>query len=163
MKKFFTLFLTLLLSLTASAESIFTNMSPKEYGDYEIVVVRKDSGKVVGRMSREEYKVVKIEDDEAKQAQLNAYLLRNMSEALNVGKAIGQAEEVSTVTYSAILTGGVGKDGLVSKYNNGQYEVSERDTAVGQATLCATKNRLGLCGTASTNEFYGLGLKFDWK
>lgn len=156
MKQFFAIFLTLVLSIPAFANPLFEGKSAEELSRYEITVTDKVTGKVIGKMTRDEYKVVSVESSGAAEV-----MMANNQNQAKVIRAL--QEERSSMTYSAILTGGVGKDGVVAKHPGSDYEVTERTVPVGQATLCATKNSLGLCATASTNEFYGLGLKLDWK
>lgn len=144
--------LALLFGLNAQA-SMFDSMTKEELSDYEIVVVKKSSGKVVGKMSRAEYKVVKIEE-KAKAAEVTT-----TTETKTVAKTVTKEEKKNSV----ILHVGVGNDGLSHDYDAGTYKVSERRAPVAGATICRNlvENK-GVCGSAFSNSTFTLGVKLDF-
>lgn len=108
----------------------------------EIIVKR--NGKVIGKMTRAEYKVVKIENNE---------------------KVIKQ--RVADKKYreshnSLVIHAGVGNDGLKTRKTGAGYEITERRKPVFGATYCYTKNKAGICATGMTNKTITLGVKKDF-
>lgn len=124
-------------------------------GDYvpretdEIVVMR--DGKVIGKMSRSEYKVVKIDDNPN-------YIPISAPRVVEFLKA-KQYEESH---HSIIVMGGVGRDGLYVDHSNNNFEVSQSRKPVVGGTYCYTMTKTGLCGTALSNQTYMLGIKQDF-
>lgn len=135
---FHSLLLTIAFSLKANAEYV-----PQETD--EIVVMR--DGKVIGKMTRKNYKVVKIEPKTHTKEDIQM-----MAEAVDYQKS----------HHSIILMGGVGRDGLDVSHNNDLYQVSQDRRPVVGGTYCYTMTKTGVCATALTNETYMLGIKRDF-
>jgi hypothetical protein len=143
-----TIILLTMFLFTASVQAF-------EVPEDAVIKVYDSKGREIGNMSRKEYKVVKIEDHSADTAIL-------VAQHYGYGYEAAVENEKSKVKFSAILMGGVGYNGVeVQGGSGGMYTVSERQTAVGQAILCGSKNRLGLCAGATTNRLYNLGVKVD--
>lgn len=168
MKKLFTLLSTLLVFNTTNA-SMFDEMSKEQLADYEIVVLNKKTGNTVGRMSRAEYKVVSLDSSENDSLKLQLAQQQEEShqyiEALHNSVASLHKEVVkSKEPYNSLIMHlGVGKDGLDRSYNNGTYEITEKNAGVIGATGCRTYDKKGICATATTNSTFLFGLKFDFK
>lgn len=161
MKKFYTSIAAFLIAVLAPVSALAYEV-PQD----AVIKVYDKNGKEIGSMSRKDYKVVKVDSEPritvsaASHAASGAYNA-GVSNGVRAGVDAGVAAERSRIKYSAIVTGGTGYDGVQQSYSGGAYSVTEKGSAVGQGTLCAEKNRFGLCGTASTNRFYGLGLKIN--
>lgn len=119
-----------------------------------VIKVFDGKGRQIGTMSRSKYKVVLIEEHPAVAVAPTGQPSPQPSAE--------PTSKPSGLVYSAILSGGVGKDGLDYAHNGADHVVNEHTAPVGMAQLCATKNQLGLCAHATTNQFYGLGVKFDF-
>jgi hypothetical protein len=132
------------ISVLANAASLFEGMSKEQLGEYEITITHKPSGKVVGRMSRADYMVVKV--GEASKPTL---------------EAPKSGEEKPT--YSVILSGGVGKDGLKTSTKGNLTTVEPKTSPVGQVMFCRTQDDIGLCVHGTSNSTVGVGVKFDIK
>lgn len=145
-----------------AAGSMFDGMTKEQLAGYEIQIVEKSSGKVVGKMSRAEYKVVRIDssaqsvDVEAMKAKLKP-IIERVKENARI------ANDYRSGYNTVILHAGTGKKGLTNSLNNGEYEVAEKDAFVAGATLCRSVENKGLCGTALSNKTFLLGLKLDFK
>lgn len=114
---------------------------PKESD--QILVMR--DGKVIGKMSRKDYKVVKIEKDAKviKQRKVN--------------------KEYREKHNSVILHAGHGLNGNLNTGHNGsQHTVKQDRGAVGGVTLCHTKDTVGICASGFTNKSGYLGIKKDF-
>ena len=136
--KYLTYLALTLFSTTILANNLFDGKSKEELARYEIQVIDTKTGKVIGKMSRAEYKVVKIEDS----------------------KKVEEKEKPKA-KYQAILHAGVGKDGLRKSHTGSAHSVSERDAPVGGATVCRKTDGPGVCASAFTNKMFTLGLQFD--
>lgn len=160
MKKYIAIVMMFLVSGVAfAAGSMFDGMSKEELGNYEIQVVDKRSGQVVGRMSRAEYKVVRIGSiSEREEIELN-YLAQRQAEVAKDQKVVDKYKAGYT---TVIVHAGVGNDGLDTSHNGSAYEVTEKMRAVGGLTGCRSVEGKGLCASAFTNETYTLGVKFDF-
>lgn len=158
-----------------AAGSMFDGMTKEQLAGYEIQIVEKSSGKVVGKMSRAEYKVVRI-DTTPGPAGLSghesvAQLRQRVNDQAVANQGLAQrahdAEEVSKPYKSGyntiILHAGAGKKGLTNSLNGGEYEVAEKDAFVAGLTGCRSVENKGLCGTALSNKTFLLGLKLDFK
>lgn len=111
----------------------------------EIVVMR--DGKVIGKMSRKNYKVVKIEP--------KTHTKENI-------QMMAKAVDYQKSHHSIILMGGVGPDGLDIAHGNDMYQVSQDRRPVVGGTYCYTKTKTGVCATALSNETFMLGIKRDF-
>lgn len=165
MKKFITFMMIVFMVGVTTAKSMFDGMSKEQLADYDIVIVNKKTGKEVGRMSRAEYKVVKIGsgDSEELKAKLakQEQISNDLHEAVvSLHKKVVKSQEPYN---SLILHAGAGKDGLDRSYNNDVYEISEKEKAVLGVTGCRTYGTKGICASAFTNSLLTLGLKLDFK
>lgn len=131
-----------LFSVSTLAAGPFDGKSKEELGQYEIQVLDKKTGRVIGKMSRAEYKVVKIEEQEASSPKV-------------------EDKTKTKPKHLVILHAGVGKDGLRSDHPGSSHRVSERDAPIGGVTLCRTTDGPGICASAFTNKTFTLGVKFD--
>lgn len=129
------------------------NVMAYEVPQDAVIKVFDSKGRQIGTMSRKDYKVVKIEPHPAPSV--------SPSPAPQE-KVVVVDSRKDKVIWSAIVSGGPGKDGVEYEHSNSNHIVREHDAAVGMAQLCATRNKLGLCAHATTNQFYGLGLKLDF-
>jgi hypothetical protein len=125
------------------------------------IKVFDSKGNQIGSMSRKQYKEVNIEDHPA------ASLTQVTASHATGKKEAAEPEEENDgngLYYTAILSAGVGKDGLDYSHTNGNHVVDEKTSPVGMAQLCASgkKSGLGICAHATTNQFYGLGVKLDF-
>ena len=110
--------------------------------DAVIKVYSKD-GKLLGTMSRSTHKVVKL----------------GTSKTVVVEKTVVQTitlKEPSKRQTSLLIGGGVGKDGLKTSTDGNNYTIEEKDSAIGTLGVCSLKDGGGVCGTASTNETFGV-------
>lgn len=160
------MFLMVLLMVDVSvAKSMFDGMTKEQLADYDIVIVNKKTGKEVGRMSRAEYKVVKIGSGDSEQLKSQLANQKQLSNELH--KAVVSLHREVLKSHepynSLILHAGAGKNGLDRSYSNGVYEISEKDSAVGGITGCRTYDTKGICASAFTNSTFLLGLKLDFK
>jgi len=146
--------LSLLLFVTTANANMFDGMTKEQLAEYEITIVNKKTGQVVGKMSRAEYKVVKIENE----ATTIPFMVRSRKST-----PIILIEQKSQYKSTLILHAGIGKDGLNRSYDNGVHKVTEQDKAVGGVTLCKNQGDTGICGSAFTNSLFMLGLKLDFK
>lgn len=168
MKNLIVMIMTVCMTLGAvAAGDFFSNMSKDQLADYEITITQKSTGKVVGRMSRAEYKVVRIGSESVQTKELKSDLESERRITKGMENTISdQQQEIENNKKpyaSVILHAGVGKKGLSNSLNGGEYEVAEKDGFVAGATLCGTTDKTGLCGTALTNKTFLLGLKLDFK
>lgn len=74
------IFLVLLTMSVANAQSMFDGMSKEQLAEYEITVTHKPTGKVVGKMSRAEYKVVKIGEETFTKEEVEAIVVQHIEE-----------------------------------------------------------------------------------
>ena len=118
----------MVFALTANAYEV-----PK---DAVIKVYSKD-GKLLGSMTRGTHKVVKLGTSVVKTV------------------IVKETEQPKRRT-SILLGGGIGKDGLKVKTDGSNYTIQEKDAAVGTVGVCSLKDGSGVCGTASTNETFGI-------
>lgn len=132
--------LMILSALLFSATATAKYEVPKD----AVIKVYDSKGKLIGNMSRTEYKVVKIEKKKP------------------VVKTVKAKQKKS---YSVILHAGGGKDGLKRGYSQGEHTIRQDTKPVGGATLCAnqTDGPYGLCVNAFTNETFTIGIKRDFE
>lgn len=139
--------------------SFFQGMSEKELDNYEITVTDKRTGKTIGKMSRAKYKVVKIDSGSVSDAEM-VVLVDQLRQRVKQDEAV--ISKYDNGYNTVILHGGYGKNGLNKEYNNGNWDVEEKRSAVFGATYCRSEGGLGICGSGFTNSSGFLGLKFDW-
>jgi hypothetical protein len=146
-------YLVAILTILSLNSVCFAKYVPQP-GD-EIIVKR--NGKIIGKMTRAEYKVVKLGTSKDFTKEETTQLISS-----HVKK---QKEKMSKWVPALVLGGGVGKDGLRANTNGFNYTVEERNRPNATAGLCAMKNNSGICGTISTNESIGvqfiIPLKFN--
>lgn len=112
--------------------------------DAVIKVFTKD-GKQIGEMSRQNYKVVKIEAETCKQR------VKRMVEVHKMKK------------NDVILHGGIGRNGLKTAKVNNAFQVQEKDAPIAGLTYCRNvDSRFGFCGSAFTNASFTLGVKLNF-
>lgn len=144
-----------------AASSMFDGMNDEQLANYEIQIVDKTTGKVVGKMSRAEYKVVRI--DSASAYELPEHIVLT---AKQLGQVIKENREVikkyNNGYNTVILHAGTGKAGLMNETNGSNHEVSEKETFVAGATGCRSIQNKGLCASAFTNKTFMFGLKLDF-
>jgi len=110
-----------------------------------VIKVFDASGNQIGEMSRSEYKVVKIYDD------IEVWAKREVE------------KKYREKHNSVIIHAGEGFTGKLDVDNNGSaYSVENKRGPVGGVTLCHTKNTVGICGSAFTNQSGFVGLKKDF-
>lgn len=166
MLKYIGLLFAFMIASGAEAGSLFEGKSEKELSNYEIQVVDKTTGKVVGKMTRATHKVVSLESSNDLAMNMMQFQYETQIEQMRqlagahfeYGKSVEEKNHRNTV----ILHAGVGKDGLDRGNNGYAWEVSERNAGVLGATYCRSENHRGLCGTGFTNKTFTLGLKFDF-
>jgi hypothetical protein len=166
MKKYLMIFMALVIGASGAmaGQNLFEGMTKDQLANYEITITDKRSGKVVGKMSRAEYKVVRI--DSGRDAETEV-ILRGAKQYATDLKRVADAKKEVLDAYSkgynsVILHAGVGKDGLKDKNNGSAFEVKERDNGIAGATYCRSKESTGLCGSAFTNKTFLLGVKLDF-
>lgn len=109
------------------------------------IKVFDSNGKQIGEMSREDYKVVKIERNE-----IIKYKRR-------------RNEKYYKSNTSVILHAGEGLNGnLRTDHDGTSHTIEQKRGVVGGITLCHTKDTWGLCGSAFTNKSGYLGIKKDF-
>jgi hypothetical protein len=146
---------------------IFDGKTKEELFKYEIVIIKRTSdshGVVIGRMTRSNYKVVKIDDTKPLRIaefpeEYHNTIVQLHNKLVEYQKIVDKYE---TGYNTVILHGGIGKDGLTTHVNGDHWEVSEKETPVGGFTYCRSQFYIGLCGSAFTNSLYTLGLKLDF-
>lgn len=110
-----------------------------------VIKVFDASGKLIGEMSRSEYKVVKIETS-------NKVLVQRIAD-----------KQYREKHHSIILHAGPGMTGKLSASTDGNaYTIKQREGMVFGATYCFTKSGTGICATGMTNKTYTLGVKKDF-
>lgn len=135
------------------AQSAMAYEVPKD----AVIKVFDAKGREIGSMSRKDFKVVKVEEHPP------TFSADQVASAYKDGQSAEEQRQKSEIVYSGILTAGVGKDGLDYSHVGVNHVVNQKTAPVGMAQVCATRNKIGLCASAATNQFYGLGLKLDFK
>jgi hypothetical protein len=163
MKKYIMILMALVIGASGAmaGQTLFEGMTKDQLANYEITITDKRTGKIVGKMSRADYKVVRIEEASTYVVPAEAIAAaRKLGETFRENAEIGN--KYRSGYNSVILHAGVGKDGLKDSNNGSAFEVKERDNGVAGATYCRSKESTGLCGSAFTNKTFLLGVKLDF-
>ena len=131
-----------LLSYTAIAYEV-----PKD----AVIKVFTKNGKQIGSMTRQNYKVVKIEENKIKED-------KTEKETTPQQKQVVIQEAASN---EIIIHAGVGKHGLSTTRANGVFSVQADDSFIGGLTYCRGR-LIGVCASAFTNKSLTLGVKLGW-
>jgi hypothetical protein len=144
------------LVFNVQAQNMFANMDSEELAEYEITITHKPTNKVVGKMSRAEYKVVRI--GSSNYNLFSPFIEADLSRSYEVGKMDGQRMQ----HYSFIGMLSVGAVGLKQKTEGNVTEVSQKQGPIFTGLLCDTSGRVGACVSGNTNKSFGAGLKVDF-
>lgn len=142
------------LGTVTFANNHFDSMSKEQQAEYEILVVHKPTGKVMGKFTRATHKVVKLG---------TGITVQDLADEHQAGFEHGKQSEIQSTTYSVIGSVGPGRSGLRINKSGSTVSVREEDAVVGQVQFCATESRIGACLGAATNNFFSVGFKYDWK
>lgn len=131
----------LFIILMFLSTNIFAYEVPKD----AVIKVYSKEGKLLGNMTRQQYKVVLIED-------------KSTSKETPRPIVVQRKEETKKNNNEVIVHAGMGKYGLTGEGNAQLFKVREKDTAVGGLTYC----RSFICGSVFTNELYTLGVRIGF-
>jgi hypothetical protein len=127
-----------------------TNLMAYDVPEDAVIKVYTKSGKQIGQMSRQEYKVVKLGTSNCPQPPAQPE------------KQVVVKYEKKLVKHEVLLHGGMGYTNLSMSYSTGKFHVSENYGMVLGMTYCHNLTDLGLCGTILTNRTGLMGVKFGF-
>jgi len=145
------------LVFNVQAQNMFASMSPEELAEYEITITHKPTNKVVGKMSRADYKVVRLGNNALDL--FTPFFEESLYRAYDEGKHEGE----NSFTLSVIGLTGIGPVGLKHNTEGNTTTVSPRVGQVFTGMVCGTQNKWGVCASVSNYKGVSMGIKKDFK